>query len=190
MGALWNETRKTAITSTLRGKIAAYERRLSSESEKALEEAERVVLEKEIQRLKKRVAKREGDPQYTVTMKHVGSLEDPLLWDSLLSRHESAVHLLVSRARRELVEEHGSADAAVAALGGQDFERVAVVRATRSPEHHHVYGQHVRELVTHGLVDGEKEYERLFQLGGPKLLLHAADEVRAFQEVDSEMGED
>lgn len=131
---------------------------------------------------------RSTDPAFSVTVKHVGSPEDPTRWEEIAAQYTEADHLCLVAARRKLLEEFGTPAEATEILGGT-FRQAVETRAHALPERRAAFRALVRARLEHGLVGGAAEADRLWNLGGWKLQLEAHAEVAAFQEVTPELGE-
>jgi hypothetical protein len=135
------------------------------------------------------IAKRKADRRFWVTVCHVGSPASPLRWNELAASYASKTHALEVEARRGLLAQHGSPQAAAEAEGVESFAEAVRGAVERNPARLEVILNHARACVEEGTVGGLDTVSRLLTVGKVALLIHALEEVRAFQEVDPEMGE-
>lgn len=190
--ALWTKTKTVPITRNLAARIKDLET-LRDKTLAAANEEVRAGIAKEfderVQKERKRLANREADAQYRVTVKHIGSADDPLQWSQMRSDYASARNDLEVAARKKLVEVHGNEEKACLAAGVDNFSDAVSREVDRSAASSREFSKYVRAVLVAGLENGQQEYERLYALGGAGLLVDAMAEVRAYQEVDVEMGE-
>lgn len=132
--------------------------------------------------------KRKGDAAYVIRVQHVGSPDDPARWEELAAEFTERDHAATVKARRLLMEEFGDA-AAVQEAMGVPFKKAVEQRAATLPERNAAQRDLINARLDLGLVGGKAERERLWNLGGWRLLLEAHEEVRRYQEVTPELGE-
>lgn len=149
-------------------------------------------------------------PGVHVVLRHIGGPEDALLWDRIQARWSRTTAKMEAGARRELLSEFGDAEAAMDAVlpsaeqwqsirealeakgltsRPRDFGAAVNQWMHQSEAWIDAYSARVKELITLGLVDGEKEYARLFEVGGPDLLSAAANRVTEFHGLEKSQGE-
>lgn len=145
--------------------------------------------EKTLEKSKALVAAREKDNRFVIRVRHVGSPQDPTRWEEIAAEFTEADHACTVRARKLLLEEFGNPADAQEALG-MPFKDAVAHRAGRLPERSNAYQKLINARLDHGLVGGQAERERLWALGGWRLQIEAHEEVRRFQEVTPELGED
>lgn len=180
---LWLQTRKVPL-------LFGWQR-LVEDMTQALEKAdakEREHVEKLLGEARAVVERRTKNPSYHVEVRHVGSPEDPALWEDIATTFTAADHAALVAARRLLVEEFGSPEGVTAALD-TPFAAAVTARAKTLPEYRKAFYALVTQRLEHGLVGGKEEVARLWSLGGWRLLLDAHEEVRRYQEVTPELGE-
>lgn len=129
--------------------------------------------------LRTRAQSRAADPQWSVTVKVVGSPKDPRRFDALKAMASQVIHRARVRARKE-----------VTALEGLDAvnDGAVAMAVFRDPEFHTAMGAVWSEWFLHGIDGGEAEAARLYTLGGTEALQDAVHEVRAFNEVTGPLG--
>jgi hypothetical protein len=149
-------------------------------------------------------------PGVDVVLKHIGTPQDPMLWSRLQSRWMHTRAKMEVRARKAVVEEFGSVEDAISALlpgeesyaavnakrveaglpaARRDFEAAVRTWVTSSEDWIDAFSARVKDLIQSGVVDGEREYERLYGLGGAELLQKAADAVTSFHDLEPSTGE-
>jgi len=165
---MFGEVKETVILGWMRDAVARPKR--DNETEEAHAAMVRAVQEE--------IDKRKADPRFKITLRHIFDEKNPTLYNQMLAREESARHDAYQRARRALE------------AGGMPHEEGDVSAAMgRDPEWFTAMVPFVKAWVVAGMVDGEKEYARLMELGerwggaggGHRLLLDAAHEVKVFQ---------
>jgi hypothetical protein len=174
--ALWKKTERKPITRQFLQAIEYWERVDANAFSQSIKEA------------RAEIAKRDADKRFHVTLKHVGTLADPLQWDGIKATYAAAQHALETAARVRLLKEHGSAAAAAEAEGGTFAEAVSAA-VDRTAERKRVLMDYAKAAITAGCVGGEAEFQRLLGLGKLSLVIHALREVEAYQEGDPDMGE-
>lgn len=148
-------------------------------------------------------------PGVDVVLRHIGTPQDPMLWDRMQSRWRHTRARMEVAARKRVVEEFGSVEEAVNALlpdeafyakanaerapGAdplrRDFEAAVRTWVNSSEEWIDAFSARIRDVIVAGVVDGEKEYERIYGLGGAELLKRAADAVVTFHMLEPSTGE-
>ena len=174
---MWGKTRETVILGWMRDAVARPKR--DDETEEA-----HAAMVKAVQA---EIDKRNADARFKVTVKHIGGPDDPTLFDQMVAREESARHAARMRARRALDADGvpHTTDSVSEAMG-------------RDADWHAALGKTVKAWVVAGLVDGEKEYARIAELGektqgaggAGRLLLDAAHEVKRYQGLTDDEGKD
>ncbi len=175
--AMWKKTERKPITRQLLQAIEYWERVDAKAFASSVAEA------------RAEIAKREKDARFHVTLKHVGSLADPLLWDGIKATYAAAQHALETAERIRLLKAHGSASAAVEAEGAESFAAAVSAAVDRTAERKRVLLDYAKAAISAGCVGGEAEFNRLLTLGKLSLVIHALREVEAYQEGDPDMGE-
>jgi len=129
------------------------------------------------------VTRRRDDPRFWITVKHIGTKDAPFRYDEIVAREEC--ERVLARAR---------AAARLRAVGAEPTQELLSEYSRADPIWRQVFNEQVRTWILEGAVDGQAEYHRLYALGfesdgapgGSSLLIHAAREVRRFQEVPAE----
>ena len=159
----WNQTKRVPITSALKASSPPKDGLAEWTSARDRE-----------------IAKREADPRYHVTLKHVGANDDPdaepsdaMLLNQIHIRFRKASLEADRRARIEL-ENYGIVQTDVALIDARSLDA----------EYNKAFSLYVREMLVYGIVGGKAEYTRLWVLGGPNLLTQVLTEVRRFQEME------
>jgi len=133
------------------------------------------------------VTRRRDDPRFWITVKHIGTKDAPFRYDEIVAREEC--ERVLARAR---------AAARLRAVGAEPTQELLSEYSRADPIWRQVFNEQVRTWILEGAVDGQAEYHRLYALGfesdgapgGSSLLIHAAREVRRFQEVPAEVNDD
>lgn len=187
MEALWKGTKQTPVTSIL----VQEEKRIRARSEE-LKDTDPItsgILAKTAEKVQEAIQKRTADKRFWVECKHIGNPADPLRWNEMRTQYEAATHAVEVRVRRSLLEQHKTPQAVAEAEGVGTFAEAVNAAVSRDPERLRVVLDHARAVVEAGTVGGAETVERMLAVGKVGLLIHALEEVRAFQEVDTEMGE-
>jgi hypothetical protein len=172
---MWGKTKRVPILGWMAEAVARPKRDDEPDAEHAAM----------VETVQKEIDRRIATPAYVVEVKHIGGPDDPTLYEQMVAREEAARHAARVRARRA-VESDGvphTTEAVSEAMG-------------RDPVWHKDLGAIVRAWIHAGLVDGEKEYLRVYALGeqerggggGSRLLLDAALEVKKYQGLTEEEG--
>lgn len=156
---MWSETKRKAITLVL-------ERVAEEQEAKGEDHAATIATH-----FRQLAAGRVADERYHVTLRHLGSPERPFLLRELNADTLHADHEADKRAR---------------AAGATDDRTVAEAKA-RDSQWQRDFAVLARRWLEAGLENGEAEFVRLLNLGGPDLLIHAMREVQAFQEVTADV---
>ncbi len=136
----------------------------------------------EVERL---IAARTADKRFEVEVRHIGSADAPTLYSEILSREDAARHAARTRARKALLAD------------GEPVSSDAISsEMARDPVWSRALGVAVREWIVNGLVSGEAEHARLWELGeraygaggGAMLLLEASVQVRQYQTLSDDEG--
>ena len=139
-----------------------------------------------------RIAKRAkpGSPWW-VTLRPIGSWDASGRYGELLTAQVTARLQTEARVRAELVTAgrlaeltRVDADTAAARLADEVNHAVANDPALRA-----VAESNNRAILLEGLVGGEQEVQRLYALGGGRLLNEVLEEIHAFHTLDFETGE-
>ena len=113
-----------------------------------------------------------------IKVKHIGTTEDPMLFEKMERRWISFNAKLARRVRAELAKEYGSLEDARAALYENEPDRTVAdavsYHAYMSEEYITAFSERVRDLVVHGCVDGSSVYVELMNRGGPDHIKKAA----------------
>lgn len=184
MDHLWKGTREVPVVRVLEHE----EKRLRQAAGEA-DEGVAVLLREKADDVAKEIAKRKADRRWWITVRHIGSPSSPLQWNEMTARYTSALHDVEKRARQALLKEHGSPEAAALAEGASTFAAAVAASTERSTERMKAVIDHAKACVEEGTIGGAETVQRLLQVGKVGLLIHALEEVRAYQEVDPEMGE-
>lgn len=160
---MWSETKKRPIVNVLR-RTASRLAALPSDADVA----------KSLAEINAEIAKREADPAFQITLRHIGTPSEPFLKRELDARTARADHEADKRARKSLLAD-----------GAEVNDNAVTMEKMRDPAWQREFGELARAWIVAGVV-GDGEFERLYNLGGPDLLLHAMREVQAFQEVSDE----
>jgi len=174
---MWGKTKKVAILGWMSEAVSRPKR--DDETEEAHAGF--------VASVQKEIDRRNATPGYTIEVKHIGGPDDPTLYEQMVAKEEAARHAARMRARRA-VESDGvthTVEAVSEAMG-------------RDPQWHKDLGAAVKAWIHAGVVDGDKEYLRLYALGeqdrgaggGSRLLLDAALEVKRFQGLTEDEGKD
>ncbi len=185
MDALWKGTRDVPVVRVLE----AEEKRLRARASEAGDSVLAGALRSAAEDVAKEITKRREDKRWWVTVKHIGSPADPLRWNEMAAKYAAALHAVEVKIRRGLLETYGSPEAAATAEGAPSFAAAVAASVDRSPERLKAVLDHAKTCVEEGTVGGLETVQRLLQAGKVGLLIHALEEVRAYQEVDPEMGE-
>lgn len=133
--------------------------------------------------------------EWWIEVKHVGSIEQPFLFDEINAAWSACVMRARAEARKGL---RAMGDDALPFVFGDDYAKrdpqptfgeAVVTLASRSQAYREGLAKVVRERIIHGVVDGEKAYERIHRLGGSQLLLEASAHVIDFNSVGGDLGE-
>ncbi len=184
MKALWAETKRLPVVTKLRAELQQLQLKHAEAST-----VEQPALEEAIKKKEAVIAKRVADPDMLVNVKHVGTPEDPGAWDALQTRQQAERHAVEVRIRKGLLADHGSPQGVVQATGADKFEEALHQAFWLDAEWKGLLQKHSAEICAAGLVGGLDEAKKLVGMVGPVALMQAAVEVRAYQEVDVEMGE-
>lgn len=141
----------------------------------------------------------------SVTLRHIGSVDAPLLWDDLHSTWTAALEAARLAARKRMRAEHGSMQAALEAAQQdmrEDGVAADVVDALTVPrlldretqrEYRDAFNAYVKACVVNGVAfdgkSGDDAYHALFTAHGPRGLTEAWTAVLAFHRVDASTGE-
>lgn len=184
MKALWTETKRVPVVSKLVSELRQLQQKLAED-----DGTDADAIKSRIGKLESVIAKRKSDPELFVTVKHVGTPEDPGAWDRLTTRQAAERHAEEVRIRMGLLKAHGTPQQVALDHGAKDFEEALHQAFWVDQVWKGLIAKHYTELCEAGLVDGAETVKRLVAYAGPAMLAHAAVEVRMFQEVDFEMGE-
>jgi len=185
MDALWKGTKEVQVISVL----SHEEKRLRKRAEEVQTPELKAAILKAAEEAAATITKRKEDRRFWVEVRHVGSPANPLRWNELAASYASKTHALEVEARRGLLAQYGSPQAAAEAEGVESFSEAVRGAVERNPKRLEVILNHARACVEEGTVGGMDTVNRLLVAGKHGLLIHALEEVRAFQEVDPEMGE-
>lgn len=185
MESLWKGTKEVPVISVLQHE----EKRLRARAEEVQTPELKAAILRVADEAAATIAKRKADRRFWVEVRHVGSPASPLRWNELAATYASKTHALEVEARRGLLAQHGSPQAAAEAEGVDSFAEAVRGAVERNPARLEVILAHARACVEEGTVGGVDTVTRLLTVGKSGLLIHALEEVRAFQEVDPEMGE-
>lgn len=160
---MWSDTKKVCITSALSRLLEADDADLVAWA-------------------KTEIAKRQSDERYSVTVRHIGDKDRPFRYDEIVAREDSERVIARARAASRLRE-----------AGAEPTKELLEEYSRSDPLWRKVLGEQCRTWIVEGVVGGESEYHRLYALGfedggaqaASSLLVHAALEVRRFQEVPS-----
>lgn len=184
MKALWEETKRVPVVTHLLSVLASLRDKIAEEGgEPSPAQA------KEVQRLEALIAKRKADPDMHVTVKHVGTPDDPGAWDRLVAGIQSERHAVETRVRMALLAAHGAPQKVAEAHGAASFQDAVLHAFVTDPEWQGLLAKQATAMCEAGLVGGAAEAKRLVAQVGPGILQHLAVEVRAYQDLDIESGE-
>jgi hypothetical protein len=184
MKSLWTETKRVPVVSKLVSELRQLQQELAEDDGVRAD-----ALKAEINKREALIAKRKADPEMFVTVKHVGTPEEPGAWDRLTTQQAAERHAEEVRIRMGLLKAHGSPQQVAQDHGAKDFQEALLTAFWTDPTWKGLITKHYTQMCEAGLVDGAAEAKRLVAYAGPAMLAHAAVEVRLFQEVDVEMGE-
>lgn len=171
---MWAETKRVPLVAGPRAEIALLVEAMDKVGMQADE-----VFKQRIATVEKKIEKRKQDPRYHVTVKHVGGPDDPRMWERLRNEYLCKLNEVRVSARKQVMQEGGA----------EDIEKAIEAAINRSPTVSKALSEYARDCLVAGLDDGEKEYTRLWNLGGSRLIMDALAEVREYQEMDPELGE-
>jgi hypothetical protein len=134
---------------------------------------------------------RKDDERFWVTLRHIGTHDDPLAYDRIVARWSRVDAEHTARIRR-WVRELGE-DAAEIVFGdsakGKSFADIVAAVKQSDEKWSADFALMLRERVIAGVDGGEESLKRFYDVGGPRLLMVAAAKVREFQEVSEAQGE-
>lgn len=137
------------------------------------------------------VSRRQPGSPYRVRLRAIGSWENPGRYRDLLTEQATARAQVETRARAALVAAgrldaltREDADTAIARLA---VEVEAVVNEDAGLRE--LAGRNNRLILVEGVEGGEAEVERLYRLGGGRLLNQVMDEIHGYHVLDHEAGE-
>lgn len=168
---LWSEDRTVPITTALLGSVAALERLAvaATTSEEATAYRDAAIP------LRARAAARNLDPQHHVRLRHIGTAENPFRVEELRALDRGIDHRAEKRARRQVVQD-----------GDQVTPDAVAAEKSCDTVFQQEFSKQAKIWLLEALVEGEPEYHRLYNLGGPDLLLHALREAQEFQRLSAE----
>lgn len=176
-GRSWFESRKVPLTTNLKNRVRGL--KASSEKPDVVAAVSAAVAEM-IRAAEKELARRETDDRFLVEVRHIGSVEDPNRVEALEAEESRAYELARLRSRKAIREQ----------AGADSVDPEAVIQLTQTdPQWLEFQKKHAFQWLKDGLVNGEQEYRRLAELGGPSLLADAVVEVRAWQRIGFDQGE-
>lgn len=196
---IWAETRAVLLTQDLQAVVDGITRELARTEKDAHPADVQEQLRAQSTKMTAEMARRAADPAFTVQVKHVGTLDDPLLWERITNRWLWIVSNAEAWARRETVRQYDNAGA-VQELTGRAFADVVkdlrnhypggvTTTGERIPSYQDGLRDLVRERLEHGLVGGRGRAQELLDVGGWPLLLEAERAVKGYQEVTLDQGE-
>lgn len=173
---LWRPTKRVRLTRTLEAAIEVAARDGGDAAH-----------------LRALLAARTADEQWHVVVGHVGSPDDPLLWDKIAHEQDSAKAKCRAQARRELKAEDDPVAFVFGDVSGMDkrptLEDAIMIHSTRMVGWSDALSKAVRDRIIAGCQGGEATYERVYALGGPRLLIEAHEAVVAFNSIGGDLGE-
>jgi hypothetical protein len=147
-------------------------------------------------RLAEIIAARQECEAWHIVVKHVGSKDDPLMWDRINHAFIAAKEAARDEARKFLKTK----DDPIAYVLGDDahtwekkptFGTAVEVLAQRSPEWTTAASEFVKACIVHGCEGGEETYERLWGVSGgnANVLVEAQRHVTAWNSIGGDLGE-
>lgn len=174
-GTSWFETRKVTLVALLENRLKGNQLLLDSAPDGSAQAAR---LSSEVDRLTALIAKRKASPEHQVTVRHIGSVDDPNAHELLEAEEMRLYQLANIRARKAILD-----------AGGEPGGELLSSFLASDVEWRKQQGALAKKWITAGLVSGDTEYARLFALGGAALLQEAVEEVKRWQNVEFEQGE-
>lgn len=178
MTSLWKSTKRVCLDEIPRTLLAAEKD------------------EKRKERLAAVIAERQASDDWHITVKAVGSEDDPLLWDRINNAFIAAKESARDDARQLLKKKED----AIAYVLGDDtgtwekkpsFGMAVEVLAQRSEKWTNAASEFVKACIVHGCEGGEETYKRLFRAcgGSPHVLVEAQRAVSAWNSIGGDLGE-
>ena len=138
-----------------------------------------------------------------ITVRHVGSEDDPFLWDTIRAAWVTSLERARVDARRAIRAEHGSLGKAVedaqadAREMGADADAVNAITphvlVERRVDSNVLFSKYVKDVVSAGASVGEARgndaYRAIFAEGGPSALVEAFNAVHDHNAVKASTGE-
>lgn len=177
---MWNETKIVTVCSALSRLFEDDDEARAADAALTAEERNRAGLSVWA---RAEVTRRKADPRYSITVRHIGSRECPFRYDEIVGREDSERVLARARAATKLRE-----------VGAAPTPELLNEYSRVDPVWRRVLNEQTRTWIAEGVVDGAAEYHRLHALGfeeggaasASSMLIHAALEVRRFQETPAE----
>ena len=138
-----------------------------------------------------------------VTVRHIGTPDDPFLWETIWADFSTAYERARVVARKKMAADHGSIGAALeaerealrdAGVDAEVVERFDVkALVLKHGSDRAAYSKLVKDCVVNGVdydgKTGREAYDALFHAGGPEALSEAASAAREFNQVGHALGE-
>lgn len=178
MADLWKGTDHRPIVTVLKSYLASLVESKSKHAESRADETRR------------EIDRRMNDKRFWINVKHVGTQEEPFLWNDIQTLYMKEMHEFEVRVRLDLLKKYETPEAACAAFGVKSFaEAHSISMGIRENERSRITYEHAVRVVTAGAVDGAEAVQRIMRIGKGGLLIHAIAEVTDFQEVSPSLGE-
>lgn len=184
-GFSWSETRTLPIVSSLRNTSRRF-KTLADKGRRddgvALSDEEVSALNADVKTIEQRIATRvaDKDKRWHIHIKHIGEPGDARV-NIIGAKDDKIRHRAAVRARKSIIEDYG--------VEGINDDRVMeyMLQDEVWIEDKAANG---KTWLLEGLVDGEKAIKDIHEFGGPVLTVEAIEEVKAWQTVGWEQGED
>jgi hypothetical protein len=134
-----------------------------------------------------------GEYSCPVVLRHIGSEKEPFKFARMQadwSRKRDAARLA---ARKQLIADHGSAEAATeivcGKMDGADFGTAVTLWLVTQESWTDIYSERVQALIVEGTTGGMASLHALFNAGGEEMIKQAAADVVAFHTIGATLGE-